>query len=204
MIRAIVWKGPEALRPFLVPIVSLTVDPENARRHPKRNLDAIRASVRAFGQRKPVVVRGGIVVAGSGTLQAMDLEGFEEIAALSADDLSEEQARAYGVADNQTGDLAEWDAEALAKTLGTLPDTFKPITGFDADELKAIASLAFSKSAPDSEEPEERTASEFATIKVTREQYVIFQGAVAKMQQSEGTDITPGRALELLCAEYLS
>jgi hypothetical protein len=199
------WQGPDALRALLVPLRSLQVDPQNARRHSKRNLDSIRASIAAFGQRKPVVVRGGVVIAGSGTLAAMALEGFEEIAAVSADDLTPEQARAYGLADNQTGDLAEWDPEALAKSLSTIPDSLKPITGFDADELRAIADLAFSKSEADSKEKDDGGSSEFASIKLTREQYTIFEGALAKLREQEGQpDMSPARAVELLSAEYLS
>lgn len=198
---AAAWRGPEALRALLVPLRSIQADPKNARRHPKRNLDAIRASIREFGQRKPVVVRAATVIAGSGTLQAMDLEGFEEIAVVQADDLTEEQARAYALADNQTGDLAEWDPEALAEALGPLPEPLKGVTGFDADEIRSIAALAFDKS---KDGPDQQAESEFATIKVTRDQYTIIKGACARVQQREGTDITEGRALELLCAEYLS
>jgi hypothetical protein len=199
------WQGPDALRVLLVPLRSLSVDPQNARRHSKRNLDAIRASIAEFGQRKPVVVRDGVVIAGSGTLAAMDAEGFSEIAVVSAEDLTPDQARAYALADNQTGDLAEWDPEALSKMLGTIPDSLKSITGFDADELQAIATLAFSKSEADSEGAEKGNASEFASIKLTRDQYTIFEGALAKLREQEGQpDMSPARAVELLSAEYLS
>ena len=194
------WQGAAALRPFLVPLRSLTMDPANARRHPKRNIEAIRASLRAFGQRKPLVVAQGFVFAGCGTLQAADLEGWTEIAVVEASDLSSEQLRAYAVADNQTGDLAEWDAEALAKSLGPLPEGLKFATGFNPEETKAIVDLAFSKS-----EARKSEASEFATLKITRDQYVIVKGAVAKMREQEGQpDMSEGPALELLAAEYLS
>lgn len=160
--------------------------------------------MKEFGQRKPVVVKDGIVIAGSGTLQAMDLEGYSEIAAVPADDLNTAEAKAYALADNQSGDLAEWDPAELAGRLAELPDSLQPLTGFDADELQAIAKLAFEKSESDSEATRKDDAAEFATIKLTREQYVVIQGAVAKVQQSEGADVTVGRALELICAEFLS
>ncbi len=194
------WRGAEALRPLLVPLRSLTMDPANARRHPKRNIEAIRASLRAFGQRKPLVVAQGFVFAGCGTLQAADLEGWQEIAVVEASDLSSEQLRAYAVADNQTGDLAEWDPEALAKSLGPLPEGLKLATGFNPEETKAIVDLAFSKSKDEGE-----AKPEFATIKLTRDQYVIVQGACAKLREQEGQpDMTEARAVELLAAEFLS
>jgi hypothetical protein len=195
------WRGAEALRPLLVPLRSLQVDPQNARRHPKRNLDAIRASLRTFGQRKPIVAAAGFVFAGCGTLQAADIEGWTEIAVVDASDLSSQALRAYALADNQSGDLAEWDAEALAAALGPLPEGLKAATGFDVNELKAVADLAFKKS----EAPKQDEASEFASIKLTREQYTIFEGALAKLREQEGQpDMSPARAVELLAAEFLS
>ena len=53
---------------------SLSADPANVRTHDKRNIDAIKASLRRFGQQKPIVVDGdGVVVAGNGTLAAAQL-----------------------------------------------------------------------------------------------------------------------------------
>jgi ParB-like chromosome segregation protein Spo0J len=46
---------------------TIAPDPANARLHPQANLDAIRGSLLAFGQQKPVLVDGrGVIVAGSG------------------------------------------------------------------------------------------------------------------------------------------
>ena len=53
-----------------VTIESLKLDPNNARKHSKRNLDAIKASLEKFGQRKPIFVHNGVVIAGNGTLEA--------------------------------------------------------------------------------------------------------------------------------------
>jgi hypothetical protein len=60
------------LRGLAVPCDSLTLDPANARRHPAKNLEAVRASLRVYGQRKPLVVnrRTSAVEAGNGTLEA--------------------------------------------------------------------------------------------------------------------------------------
>lgn len=63
-----------------VPIASLAFDPANVRKHPEANLDAIRASLRRFGQQKPIVVgRDNIVLAGNGLLAAARAEGWEAI-----------------------------------------------------------------------------------------------------------------------------
>ena len=49
-----------------VPLSTLSFDPANLRKHGRRNLDAIKASLRRFGQQKPIVVDAkGIVLAGN-------------------------------------------------------------------------------------------------------------------------------------------
>ena len=53
-----------------VPVGQLVSDPANARKHSKRNLDAIAASLEKFGQVRPILVRRGKVIAGNGTLQS--------------------------------------------------------------------------------------------------------------------------------------
>ncbi|MCA9729967.1 MAG: ParB N-terminal domain-containing protein, partial [Candidatus Eisenbacteria bacterium] len=45
-----------------VKVAELTLDPKNARRHTPRNLEAITASLREFGQQKPIVIDGNNVV----------------------------------------------------------------------------------------------------------------------------------------------
>lgn len=102
-----------------VRIDSLTPDPENARKHSTRNLDAIAASLEDFGQRRPIVVTaGGVVIAGNGTMEAAKQLGWELIAVTRTPaDWSYEQARAYALADNRTAELADWDAEVLAEQL---------------------------------------------------------------------------------------
>jgi DNA modification methylase len=105
------------------PVHDLREDPANARTHDERNLAAIRKSLEAFGQRKPIVVRDGVVVAGNGTLRAAHALGWQRIAVVEADDLSAEEATAYAVADNRTAELAAWDIEALRAAVATIEAT---------------------------------------------------------------------------------
>lgn len=101
-----------------VPIRSVQPDPENARKHSKRNLEAIAGSLRSFGQRRPLVVWDGFVIAGNGTLEAAKSLGWEKVDITRVPpDWTHEQARAYALADNRTAELAEWDSEILANQL---------------------------------------------------------------------------------------
>lgn len=111
----------ESLRPLAVPLADLKPDPANARLHPDRNLAAIEASLRVYGQRKPVVVRreGMVVEAGNGTLEAAKRLGWTHLAVVLVDD-DPITATGYAIADNRTAELAAWDEEALGRLLGEL------------------------------------------------------------------------------------
>lgn len=55
----------------LISIVDLQLDPHNSRKHPDKNLAAIKGSLSKFGQQKPIVIdKNNVVIAGNGTLQA--------------------------------------------------------------------------------------------------------------------------------------
>lgn len=101
-----------------ISIAELSLDPKNARKHSQRNLEAIAASLLKFGQRKPLVVHRGVVLAGNGTLEAARSIGWTEIEVSEVpDDWDDETAKAYALADNRTAELAEWDESELAKQL---------------------------------------------------------------------------------------
>ena len=121
------------LRALARPCAELTADPRNARKHGERNLAAVRASLERFGQRKPIVVRAGVVVAGNATLHETVGLGRSHVAVANADDLSADEARAYGVADNRTAELAEWDATELAAIRDDLGED--ALIGFTAAEI---------------------------------------------------------------------
>jgi ParB-like chromosome segregation protein Spo0J len=110
---------------------TLLPDPANARRHPQRNMDAIIASLKRFGQQKPVVIdANNIVRAGNGTLAAAKALGWKEIVCVRSE-LPVSELSAYAVADNRTGELAEWDPDALGAALEGLDASALNSLGFD-------------------------------------------------------------------------
>jgi site-specific DNA-methyltransferase (adenine-specific) len=126
-----------------VTIESLSLDPNNARKHSKRNLDAIKESLSKFGQRKPIVVHNGVVIAGNGTLEAAKTLGWKEIGvSVCPDDWDADTAKAYALADNRSSELAEWDDKILSTQLLDLDDMgwniealgFEPLPLRDLDE----------------------------------------------------------------------
>jgi DNA modification methylase len=113
-------------------IDSLRPDSRNARKHGERNLATIRASLEQFGQRRAAVVRSdGTVLAGNGMLEAARSLGWSELSVtVVPDEWSDEEARAYALADNRTGELAEWDVAVLDEHLVELE-----VAGLDIEAL---------------------------------------------------------------------
>lgn len=131
-----------------LPIDSLTPDPDNARIHSQRNLDAIKASLERFGQQKPIVVdRHNVVRAGNGTMQAARDLGWESIACVYSD-LADAEMWAFAVADNRTGELAEWDTTQLARVISDIQSAGEDpsVLGFSDNELRAFRELSFADS----------------------------------------------------------
>jgi len=125
----------------LVPIASLSLDPANVRKHPEKNIQSIIASLKRFGQQKPIVVdANGIVRAGNGTLMAAQQLGYTEIAIVRSP-LKGSEANAYAIADNRTAELAEWDEGSLAEQLAALQiedEELALATGFDETDIDAL------------------------------------------------------------------
>lgn len=107
----------ETLQVQRVPAASLVLDEQNVRTHGKRNLEAIRGSLKRFGQVEPLVVQKGTrrVLAGNGRLLALRELGVTEVDIVEVD-VQAGDAAALAVALNRTAELAGWDMAKL-KTL---------------------------------------------------------------------------------------
>ena len=123
-----------------VPVNSISQDPANLRKHGERNIDAIVASLRKFGQQHPIVIDSkGIILSGNGRYMAAVKLGWHEIEVVESS-LTGSSATAYAIADNRTAELAEWDTTALAETLRALQseefDT--DAAGYSESEIDAL------------------------------------------------------------------
>jgi DNA modification methylase len=130
-----------ALEALHVPIASVEPHPRDAR---IGDVEAVAASLRRFGQQKPVVVQKstGFVVAGNHVLLAARSLGWSEIAA-NVVELDDATATAFMLADNRTSDLGGYDDELLAAILAeaSAADNLTG-TGYDADDVAAIVAAA--------------------------------------------------------------
>ncbi len=112
----------ESLRPLAVPVGDVSEDPANVRKHDERSIEAIKASLRRFGQQKPIVVdEQGSVVAGSGTLRAAREIGWSHVAVVRTKLVGPDRT-AYGIADNRIAELSDFDLTGLVQQLKELEE----------------------------------------------------------------------------------
>jgi DNA modification methylase len=128
-------------------ISDLIPDPRNARTHPKRQIEQLKASIEEFGFTNPILTDPeGHIVAGHGRLQAARAMGFSEVPTIILSGLSETQKRALRIADNKIALNAGWDLEILQQELGELAsldvDIDATLTGFSTGEIDVIISSA--------------------------------------------------------------
>lgn len=111
---------------------------DNAKALPK-----VVASLREFGFRQPIVVdAAGVVVAGHTRLAAARELGLATVPVHVADELTPEQAKAYRIMDNRSGEEATWEHGLLRLELEGLHaaggNTALELAGFDASELRSL------------------------------------------------------------------
>lgn len=119
-----------------VPLSSLVEYEGNAKVHDEANVEAIRASIRRFGNCDPIGVwtdgRGRLVIVeGHGRRMALEAEGYETAEVIRLDHLTDEERRAYALAHNQTTMMTDFDMGALEAELDALADFDMGEFGFD-------------------------------------------------------------------------
>jgi ParB-like chromosome segregation protein Spo0J len=113
----------------------------NPRTHSEEQIAQIAASIREFGFTNPVLIDGDCgVVAGHGRLVAAKELGLEKVPCIDLSHLTEEQKRAYIIADNKLALNAGWNEDLLRMELTELKELGANIelTGFDPMELADI------------------------------------------------------------------
>ena len=126
------------------PISFLRPYPQNARTHSKHQIRQIAESIRVFGFTNPVLVDSTDgIVAGHGRVEAAKLLGLSQVPTIRLESLSQEQIRAYVIADNKLAENAGWDRSILAIELEHLltfdcADFDVTITGFEVAEIDGI------------------------------------------------------------------
>lgn len=105
--------------------------------NPRDNDDAINAvanSLHEFGWQQPIVVdKDNVIIAGHTRYKAAQSLGLKEVPVVVASNLSDQQVKAYRLADNKTAELADWDTKKLDEELQDILDIDMTDFGFDED-----------------------------------------------------------------------
>lgn len=131
MSNELIFKSIEELKPY-----------EN---NPRRNdsaVDAVASSIKEFGFKVPIVIdQDGVIVAGHTRYKASQKLGLERVPCIIADDLTEDQIKAFRLADNKTNELAGWDFAMLEQELESIEGLdmsafgFENLADIDIDDL---------------------------------------------------------------------
>ena len=140
-------------------------------RNPRNNekaVDAVAASIKQFGFRVPLVVdKENVVVAGHTRLLAAKQLGLKKVPCTVAEDLTEDQIRAYRLADNKLSELATWDFGMLNEELDEITMDMAQF-GFELPDDDYVDSFFEPDPAPE-QESEEGLESTEIRVKVYSE-----------------------------------
>lgn len=104
-------------------------------KNPRKNDEAaqyVAESIKEFGFKVPIVIdSNNVIIAGHTRLKAAKKLKLETVPCIIADDLTEEQVKAFRLADNKVGEIAEWDLDLLGEELGDILDIDMELFGFD-------------------------------------------------------------------------
>ena len=113
-------------------------------KNPRKNDHAVgemAKALKAFGFRVPVLIKAdGSVIDGHLRLKAARAAGITEIPVLIADDMTDEQIKAFRISVNRMAELADWDLDLLTKELEEMKalDIDLELTGLDADFIDQL------------------------------------------------------------------
>ena len=103
--------------------------------NPRKNDDAVKyvaESIKEFGFKVPIVIdKDNVIVAGHTRYKAAKKLGMTEIPCIIADDLTDEQIKAFRLADNKVAEKAEWDFDLLNTELDDIIDLDMELFGFE-------------------------------------------------------------------------
>lgn len=109
---------------------------ENNPRVNDKAVAKVAASISEFGFKVPIVIdTNDVIVCGHTRLKAAQKLGLDVVPCVVADDLTDEQIKAFRLADNKTAEFAEWDFEKLDEELAAL-EFDMTLFGFENDDEK--------------------------------------------------------------------
>lgn len=205
---------PESFRALAYPTSKLKLDPNNARAHDERNLEAIERSLVRFGWRDVLVARkDGTVLKGNARLTVARKLGWTEVPVLFVDD-DKQKGMAFAIADNRVAELAEWKLEELAKQVQELSEDEELLDsiGFTDAEIENLQNADWEPGDVDDEDGDledhqrdpvkPKGDDSRVTVVLTGAQLQVALAALDKMRQDKPRT-TFGSMIEHLSRSYV-
>lgn len=153
-----------------IALTALAPYPKNARTHSDEQVEKIAKSLQEFGFINPVLIDSkNMIIAGHGRVLAAKKIGMDKVPCVRIEGLTDEQIRAYILADNRLAEDAGWDDDILKAELQELKDNGFDIslTGFSIDDI-SFEDIDFSDIDEGIEELEEKAQEEPQAVMGTR------------------------------------
>ena len=121
----IIYKDLKELKPY-----------ENNPRFNDDAVDKVAESIKEFGFKVPIIIdKNGVIVTGHTRFKASQNLGLEKVPCIIADDLTDEQIKAFRIADNKVSEFSSWDFDLLNEELNGIDDINMKIFGFDEVDI---------------------------------------------------------------------
>lgn len=141
---------------------------ENNPRNNDEAVEPLANSIKEFGFKVPLVItKENVIIAGHTRYKAAQKLNLKSVPCIIADDLTEEQVRAFRLADNKVGEIATWDYNALNFELENILDLDMTMFDFEIEEIEDTFGTDFEL--PNEDKPQTRTI----TLSLAEEQYQI-------------------------------
>ena len=170
----------------------------NSRKHDRRDIESIKASITEFGFSDPIGIWSdhNVIVEGHGRLEAAKELGLVKVPCIRLDHMTDEQRRAYAIAHNKVAELSEWDFRVLDSELAGITEIDMGQFGFyetEAEELERKKKdfeerMASGELSDDSEEYQEFLAK-FEAKKTTDDCYtppIVYEAVADYVERTYG------------------
>lgn len=166
-----------------VPINSINPYENNAKLHPKEQIEQIKKSMQEFGNIDPIGVWHNEIVEGHGRFQAAKELGIDIVPVIRLDELTDEQRKAYALVHNKLTMNSDFDADLLDFELNDILDIDMEQFGFNISE-------------DEKKEKEEKPEVEFSEILGEENNYIVlkFDNSVDWLQVETILELKPVKA----------
>lgn len=152
---------------------------ENNPRNNDEAVEPVLESIKEFGFKVPIIIdKNNVIVAGHTRYKAAKKLKLDTVPCIRADDLTEEQIRAFRLADNKVSEIATWDYNILNFEMENIGDIDMSLFHFEIEDIEDNYDTDFEL--PDGDTPQTRTI----TLSLAEEQYQVCMNCIDYIQDN--------------------